>query len=107
VARDAAKYPPVRIAADLQEPFRLGALLAERLGLARLDEVQLQRRRLRGAFRPAFNPVLGRRDVVAREEAVCGSAAVSERQVKNVWSCDACGHQFETAAYFPKVDQAA
>jgi ribosomal protein L37AE/L43A len=32
------------------------------------------------------------------------SEYVSERQVRNVWSCDACGYQFETAAYFPKVD---
>ena len=35
------------------------------------------------------------------------SEYVSELQVRNVWSCEACGYQFETAAYFPKVDQAA
>ena len=35
------------------------------------------------------------------------SEYMSERQVRNVWSCDACGYQFETAACFPKVDQAA
>ena len=35
------------------------------------------------------------------------SEYVSERQVRNVWSCEACGYQFETAAYFPKVDHAA
>jgi ribosomal protein L37AE/L43A len=35
------------------------------------------------------------------------SECVGERQVRNVWSCDACGYQFETAAYFPKVNQAA
>jgi ribosomal protein L37AE/L43A len=35
------------------------------------------------------------------------SECVGERQVRNVWSCDACGYQFETAAYFPKINQAA
>jgi ribosomal protein L37AE/L43A len=35
------------------------------------------------------------------------SEFVNERQVRNVWSCEACGYQFETAAYFPKVNKAA
>jgi ribosomal protein L37AE/L43A len=47
--------------------------------------------------------------------AQCGAAIiadawsedVNERQVRNVWSCDTCGYQFETAAHFPKIDQAA
>ena len=35
------------------------------------------------------------------------SEYVSERPVRNVRSCEACGYQVETAAYFPKVDHAA
>ena len=29
------------------------------------------------------------------------SERVSERCVRNVWSCEACGFEFETSAYFP------
>jgi ribosomal protein L37AE/L43A len=36
--------------------------------------------------------------------AQCGSAIVapewSERCVRNVWSCQACGYQFENTIYF-------
>lgn len=31
--------------------------------------------------------------------AAIWSERVSERCVRNVWSCDACGHEFETSAY--------
>ena len=41
--------------------------------------------------------------------AQCGAALIAsiwaehldERHVRNLWSCDACGYQFETSAYFP------
>ena len=33
--------------------------------------------------------------------AATRSERVSERCVRNVWSCDACGFEFETAAYLP------
>ena len=29
------------------------------------------------------------------------SERVSERCIRNVWSCDACGCEFETSAYLP------
>jgi ribosomal protein L37AE/L43A len=40
--------------------------------------------------------------------AQCGAALIApiwaehldERHVRNLWSCDACGYQFETSAYF-------
>jgi DNA-directed RNA polymerase subunit RPC12/RpoP len=35
------------------------------------------------------------------------SELVNELQVRNVWSCDACGYRFESAANFPKVNKAA
>ena len=46
--------------------------------------------------------------------AQCGAAIiaatwseyVSERCVRNVWSCEHCGYEFETSAYFPVVNQA-
>jgi rubredoxin len=31
----------------------------------------------------------------------------SERCVRHAWSCDACGHAFETAVFFPALQQAA
>lgn len=48
--------------------------------------------------------------------AQCGAALIApiwaehldERYVRNLWSCDACGYQFETSIYFPSeviVDQ--
>jgi ribosomal protein L37AE/L43A len=33
--------------------------------------------------------------------AATWSERVSERCVRNVWSCEACGFEFETSAYFP------
>jgi hypothetical protein len=33
--------------------------------------------------------------------AATWSERVSERCVRNVWSCEACGFEFETAAYLP------
>ena len=33
--------------------------------------------------------------------AAIWSERVSERCVRNVWSCEACGFEFETAAYLP------
>jgi ribosomal protein L37AE/L43A len=30
------------------------------------------------------------------------SERVSERCVRYLWSCDACGYGFETSVYFPK-----
>jgi ribosomal protein L37AE/L43A len=41
--------------------------------------------------------------------AQCGAALfaaewaehLSEQQVRNLWSCDACGYRFETTVYFP------
>jgi hypothetical protein len=60
---------------DLAQPLRLGALSPDLLSLARLDEVQLHRCRLRSAFRPALDPILCRGNIGAGEEPVCGSAA--------------------------------
>jgi len=28
-------------------------------------------------------------------------AAMADRHVRNLWSCEACGYQFETSVYFP------
>jgi ribosomal protein L37AE/L43A len=33
--------------------------------------------------------------------AAIWSERVSERCIRNVWSCDACGCEFETSAYLP------
>ena len=33
--------------------------------------------------------------------AATWSEHVSERCIRNVWSCDTCGCEFETSAYFP------
>lgn len=41
--------------------------------------------------------------------AQCGATLIApiwaehldERNVRNVWSCEACGYQFETSIYFP------
>jgi ribosomal protein L37AE/L43A len=30
------------------------------------------------------------------------SERVSERRIRNVWSCDECGCEFETTAYIPQ-----
>ena len=30
-----------------------------------------------------------------------GELAREVRCIRNVWSCDACGHEFETSAYLP------
>jgi len=43
--------------------------------------------------------------------AQCGAEIIAaswsewagERCVRNVWSCDACGYEFETATYFPAM----
>ena len=60
----------------------------------------------------------GPREVPMRSEPViecaqCGGAIVapewsehrSERSVRNVWSCEACGYRFEQTVYFssPKI----
>ena len=29
------------------------------------------------------------------------SEHVNERCIRHAWSCDACGHEFETAVFFP------
>jgi ribosomal protein L37AE/L43A len=42
--------------------------------------------------------------------AQCGAALIApiwaehldERHVKNLWSCEACGYQFDTSVYFPE-----
>jgi ribosomal protein L37AE/L43A len=47
------------------------------------------------------------------ECAQCGGAIVapewSERCVRNVWSCETCGYQFEHTVYFsaPKIHEGA
>jgi ribosomal protein L37AE/L43A len=33
--------------------------------------------------------------------AACWSELVNGRYVRNGWSCDDCGHQYETSSYFP------
>lgn len=41
--------------------------------------------------------------------AQCGAALIApiwsehlnDRRVRNVWSCETCGYQFETSVYFP------
>lgn len=33
--------------------------------------------------------------------AAIWSERVNERCIRNVWSCDACGYEYETSAYFP------
>jgi ribosomal protein L37AE/L43A len=46
--------------------------------------------------------------------AQCGAALfaaewaehLSERHVRNLWSCDACGYQFETMVYLPAAEEA-
>jgi ribosomal protein L37AE/L43A len=46
--------------------------------------------------------------------AQCGAALISpiwaehlnERHVRNLWSCETCGYQFETSAYFPAPELA-
>jgi ribosomal protein L37AE/L43A len=46
--------------------------------------------------------------------AQCGAALiapiwaehVNDRHVRNLWSCEACGYQFETSAYFPTTSEA-
>ena len=35
------------------------------------------------------------------------SEHLSERCVRHTWSCDACGYEFETAVFFPALEQAA
>lgn len=45
--------------------------------------------------------------------AQCGAALIApifaehlnDRHVRNLWSCEACGYQFETSAYFPILDE--
>jgi ribosomal protein L37AE/L43A len=47
--------------------------------------------------------------------AQCGAAIiasswsehVNDRCVRNVWSCDACGYEFETSTFFPTLNQAS
>jgi ribosomal protein L37AE/L43A len=46
--------------------------------------------------------------------AQCGAALIApiwaehlnDRHVRNVWSCETCGYQFETSAYFPVTSEA-
>ena len=33
--------------------------------------------------------------------AAIWSERVNEHCIRNVWSCDACGYEYETSAYFP------
>jgi rubredoxin len=35
------------------------------------------------------------------------SEHLSERCVRHTWSCEACGYEFETAVFFPALEQAA
>jgi len=35
------------------------------------------------------------------------SEHINERCVRHTWSCDACGYGFETAVFFPALEQAA
>ena len=35
------------------------------------------------------------------------SEHLSERCVRHTWSCDTCGYEFETAVFFPALEQAA
>jgi ribosomal protein L37AE/L43A len=47
--------------------------------------------------------------------AQCGAAIiasswsehVNDRRVRNVWSCEACGYEFETSTFFPALIQAS
>jgi len=47
--------------------------------------------------------------------AQCGAAIVAsswsehvnERCVRNVWSCDTCGYEFETSTFFTAITQAS
>ena len=32
---------------------------------------------------------------------------LDERQVRNLWSCEACGYEFESTVFFPILDRAA
>ncbi len=34
------------------------------------------------------------------------SEYLNERCVRHTWSCDACGHGFETAVFFPVLERA-
>jgi ribosomal protein L37AE/L43A len=51
---------------------------------------------------------------VANQCAQCGEAIVapewseylSERCVRHTWSCETCGYQFESTAYFPAPEPA-
>ena len=38
--------------------------------------------------------------------AATWSERVSERCVRNVWSCESCGFEFETSAYFQRTHPA-
>jgi ribosomal protein S27AE len=35
------------------------------------------------------------------------SEHLNERCVRHTWSCEACGYEFETAVFFPALEQAA
>jgi len=35
------------------------------------------------------------------------SEHLSERCVRHIWSCNACGYNFETAVFFPPLQQTA
>jgi uncharacterized protein with PIN domain len=35
------------------------------------------------------------------------SEHVNERCVRHTWSCEACGHGFETAVFFPALEKTA
>jgi ribosomal protein L37AE/L43A len=45
--------------------------------------------------------------------AQCGAVLIApiwaehlnDRHVRNLWSCESCGYQFETSAYFPVLDE--
>jgi len=35
------------------------------------------------------------------------SEHLNERCVRHIWSCDACGYEFETAVFFPALERVA
>jgi ribosomal protein L37AE/L43A len=57
---------------------------------------------------PEYSPPLLRKcaqcsaDIIAAE----WSEHLSERRVRNLWSCEACGYQFEDEVYFAAQEKA-
>lgn len=59
-----------------------------------------------------------KRRLVAYEKNICPQCSAwllapdwsehfNERCVRHSWSCETCGYQFETAVFFPALNQAA